>query len=155
VKSGDKTKTSNAAVTHAARQITLATHAIAAIEEQDSEFRSSLQPRPVMDEGERLFLPMIATTARLLVCTFDPSDVDPKTGEIPYTNATLAEHPALVYEYPIPTSLQISPWILAQHPLEGGNNVNVDWLARMPIVVVNSKHFAAVLETLLDDVGLL
>jgi hypothetical protein len=154
VRSGDKTRTSNAAVTEAARQITLATHAVAATEHQRCLFHTQHAQRPEMGEGSRFFLPMIVTTAQLFVCEFDPARVDSATGELPYAGAALSEQPVLVYEYPIPTSLQIDPRTLAVHPLSPGARTKIEWLERMQIVVVNSNHFAKVLRRIPDDMNL-
>ena len=106
LKTGEKTKTSNASIQDAAYQIALAKQAI--VHEDDSislRLGSSGTP-PELPWRTKLYFPMIVTTARLHVCTFDPVDVDSATGEIPLGKASISERQALVYEYALPRHLQ-------------------------------------------------
>jgi hypothetical protein len=143
---GDLTRTSNAAISSAAYQIALATQAIIAEELSRSHAEASRGERMerrqrIPDYAKQLFIPTIVTTAKLFLCEFDPHDVDSATGEIAFTRAKLTPQPYLIYEYPLPTSLQ--------H--DRGTKVaklsrqELDTASRMDIVVVHSEDFTDVL----------
>ncbi len=86
-KGGDKTKTSNAAISDASRQVALATQAIAT---EEIAFSSALRGHSAQPAYERqIFLPIIVTTAQLYLCDFDVDDVDPTTGTIELEKASL------------------------------------------------------------------
>ena len=74
----------------------LATQAIFLEEIEHSTKRSrkasSVTP---MRWNMQVLLPVIITSAHLVTCDFNPKDVDPNTGEIPFENAQLTEHPYL------------------------------------------------------------
>lgn len=100
----DKTKTSNTAITDAAKQISLATHYI--WNEERALIQRLLQDSSAY-QGETTIVPMIVTSAPLHLCEFQAEHVDEQTGEIPLSRATLVNPgPLLVYEYPLPTYLQ-------------------------------------------------
>jgi hypothetical protein len=98
-----------------------------------------------MPWAQQVFIPIIATTAKLLLCEFNAGDVDTMTGEIEYSKATLTPQPYIVYEYPLPRHLQSAPADL----VNALSTDSLDRFARMHIVVVNSES----LETLLKDFG--
>lgn len=141
---GDKTRTSNAAIWDASRQVALATQAVIF---EEAQFLSALGthpgPAPRLYRAQA-FLPVIVTTARILACGFDPADVDPRTGEIPFDKAYLEERPYVLYEFPLPRSLLMPPPEIGRAIMSGL------WedLARMCIVVVHSEAFAGFLQGL-------
>lgn len=138
-------KTSNAAIRDAAEQVATAHRALV-----DGDFRrasrnsESKQARRWPER--RVFIPVIATTAELLVCRFDAGDIDPATGEIPLSSATFEPAGALIYEYPLPPRLQLPDEV----------SVAVDGTfersgTRLPVLVINSRDFKATLMALADD----
>jgi len=137
-KSNDKTKTSNAAITDASKQISLATEQIWA-----EEWNSAKQvlAKSLFPPGfPRTFIfPVIVTTAQLHACDFDPADIDLTTGEIPYEKVKLSKalH-TVVYEYALPRDIHQQPVL----PLD-------DRLVRRHIVVVHSTFLAEFMQTLL------
>lgn len=54
-------------------------------------------------------IPMVVTTANLLVCRFDPARVSLETGEIDWNNVSYDPRDAVALEYPLPTHLQMRP----------------------------------------------
>ncbi len=136
-KNGQKTKTSNAAITEAAYQVALATKAIWTEEANHSQIRAAHNPIPPLDYHTQLIVPCIVTTAKLYSCSFDPRDVDPNRGEIPLDKAVLQEMPYVVYEYPLPKHLQSAPADL----VEALSSNNLELLTQMDIVVINSLYF--------------
>jgi len=133
-KDGQKTKTSNAAITEAAYQVALATKAIWHEEANYSQMRAAHNPTPPLDYHTQLIVPCIVTTAKLYSCSFDPRDVDPNRGEIPLDKAALQEMPFVVYEYPLPKHLQSAPADL----VEALSSNNLELLTQMDIIVINS-----------------
>ncbi|HEX9430695.1 MAG TPA: hypothetical protein VF944_09985, partial [Candidatus Bathyarchaeia archaeon] len=150
LKSGDKTKTSNRAIQDAAYQVALATQAI--IEED-----SSISRRLGMRTGAtappwriKAYIPAIVTTAKLFVCDFDPANVDPITGEVPFDKATMSEVSSVVFEYTLPRHLQFGPADMSRSYGEG----LVDLFTRMHLFVIQSQHFAEILKGLGGDADL-
>jgi len=141
---GDKTKTSNAAISEAAYQVALATQAVITEEVSFSSIRSGGSPATSIVYVRQIFLPIIVTTARIITCGFDPVDVDPRTGEIPYDKAYIEERPYVLYEYPLPPLLQKYPEDITTLV----NNGAGDMYARMHIIVVHSESFAELLTDL-------
>jgi hypothetical protein len=135
-KSGQKTKTSNAAVTDAAYQVALATQAIWMEERQHSQKQATYNPIPKLDYETQLIVPCIVTTAQLYSCSFDPKDVDPATGEISLEKATLKQVPFVIYEYSLPKHLQAEPLDLVQ--VISSNNLEL--FVRMDILIINSSY---------------
>lgn len=138
---GDKTRTSNAAVTEAAHQVALATQAIILEERHFSQTLGTARPPVAMPWRKQVFLPMIVTSARIFTCQFDPSEIDPSTGEIPYPKATINEVPYLIYEYALPRRLQAGP----ENLVYALTHDSMDLFMRMHIFIVNSANFAEVL----------
>jgi hypothetical protein len=156
---GQKTKTSNAAITEAAYQVALATKAIVNEEAEHSKKRAAHNPIPPLDYHTQLIVPCIVTTAKLYSCSFDPKDVDTERGEVPFKKAVLQEMPFVVYEYPLPKHLQSTPEDL----VEALSSNNLELFTRMDIVVMNSQYFENLLSeqnfaedllTFLKDYGL-
>ncbi len=139
----DKTKTSNAAIQDAAYQVALATQAIA---QEDSSVSERLGMRGTIPMPWRIkvYLPTIVTTAKLFVCDFDPGNVDPASGEVPFGKTTLTEVPQLIFEYTLPRHLQFGPAELGQAYGEG----LVDMFTRMHVMVIQSNHFPTVLKAI-------
>jgi hypothetical protein len=140
-KDGDKTKTSNAAISKAAHQVALATRAVFQEELSNSMALSTHVKMPYVHQ---IFIPTIVTTAKLFTCKFDPKDIDKKTGEIPYEKAVLEEQPYLLYEYPLPVHFHLAPLDKAS-VLKTGNK---DFGTRMDILVVNSSKLPEFLSRL-------
>lgn len=137
------TKTSNAAITEAAQQVALATQAILTEDYNRNMTLSSQNPPASVPYHQQFILPVIVTTAKLFVCSFNSNDVEPGTGEIPFNKTQLTEQGCLVYEYPLPRSLQKSP----ENVVEAITTSNFDSFMRMDIIVVNSLHLSRLLTT--------
>jgi hypothetical protein len=150
-KGGSKTKTSNTAITDAARQITLATLSIVEEESQRSQFLANLTPRQDMPFNQNIYIPTIVTTAHLLVCTFDPANVDRTTGEIDFADASFDERSIIVYEYPIPRALQVRQGTLTESEF----TIDPEVIVRMPIIVINSDHLETIMTDFPNRVGLI
>lgn len=135
-KSGQKTKTSNAAVTDAAYQVALATQAIWMEETQHSQQQAKYNPIPKLGYESQLIVPCIVTTAQLYSCSFDPKDVNPGTGEISLDKTILKQVPFIIYEYSLPKHLQVAPLDLSQ--VISSNTFEV--LVRMDILIINSSY---------------
>ena len=152
-KKNDKTRTANSAIAEAAYQVSLAAQAIffaesrylmAKLERMDMSAAFPMQHLPW---AKQLFLPIIVTSARLFTCDFDPDDIDPVSGEIPFSKADLTEQPQVLYEYPLPRHLQAMP-LFPEVAKEGGE---LELFSRMHIWVVHSGHFAEFLNGIARD----
>jgi len=143
-KGGNKTKTSNAAITQAAHQIALATKAIYNEELNNSKILSAKTANVEMPYKHQIFIPVILTTAKLFVCRFETKDIDQNTGEIPFSKAKLEEEPYLLYEYPLPVHFHSTP-LDKVGVLKTGNK---DFGTRMDILVVNSSKLSEFLSRL-------
>jgi hypothetical protein len=135
-RSGQKTKTSNAAVTDAAYQVALATQAIWTEETQHSQKQATYNPIPKLNYETQLIVPCIVTTAHLYSCSFDPKDVDPDRGEISLDKAILKQVPFVIYEYTLPKHIQTAPADLVQ--IISSNNLEA--FVRMDILIINSSY---------------
>jgi hypothetical protein len=143
-KDGQKTKTSNAAITEASYQVALATKAIWAEERIHSQRKGAYNPIPQLDYQTQFIVPCIVTTAKLYSCNFEPKDVNPICGEIPLDKTVLEEVPMVVYEYPLPKHLQSAPVNL----VEALSTKNLELVTRMDIVIINSVHLKQLLDEL-------
>ena len=143
-KKGDKTKTSNTAITQASHQVALATRAIFEKELNAANILSSKTANMQPNSAHQIFIPTIVTTAKLFLCKFDSQDIDEKTGEIPFSKASLEEQPYLLYEYPLPVHFHNAPSDEVG-VLKTGNK---DFGTRMDILVVNSSHLSEFLSKL-------
>jgi hypothetical protein len=138
VKDGSKkTKTANDSISSAAHQVALATQAIFL-----EEASNNLPDIPIKGAARRrvekqVFMPVIVTTAQLHLCEFDPADISPSEGVIPYDKVKITEKPYLIFKYPLPVHLQMDKG----HLLFLSSQNKVDFLVRMSIFVVNSNHF--------------
>ena len=100
-KANDKgrTKTSNADVSEAAYQVTLATQAIS----QEVIERVMASDRDVnLPWSRQVFLPVIVTSAHLFVCNFDVKKVSAATGEISFEHAKLSPAAGVLTSIPFP-----------------------------------------------------
>ena len=140
---GDKTKTSNAAIQDAAYQVSLAKQAIAHEDEHVSRRLGGRTSAVPLTWQTKQYFPTIVTTARLYLCSFDPKDVNGATGEIAAANASISEQKALVFEYPLPRYLQSNPADIASTYGEGLANL----FMRLHILIVQSEHFPEFLRT--------
>ena len=135
----DKTKTSNAAITDAARQVALAAQAVVY-----QDYLSEKQRTKAPDLRQvYAFVPVILTTAHLFLCSFDPKDVNADTGEIPYDKAALKEVPYLIYEFPLPYHLQSTHLYANKADI---NALELEAHLRMHIFVVHSERFIEFLD---------
>lgn len=139
---GDKTKTSNAAISDAAYQITLATQAITREEVEFSQTLGSANAGQPLHWERHVIIPTIVTSAHLFTCSFDPLEVVPQTGELPYDRAVLQEHPFLFFKYPMPRHLQFR----AQDPLAMLIGGGQEQLVRKHILVVHSENLNELLD---------
>jgi hypothetical protein len=133
VRDGDRSRTSNREITDAAAQVIIATQACAQAEYEDCCY---LRDRPgAAPYAHHFFLPVIVTTAELLLCGFDSERVDPVSGEIPRDEVTLVPKEMLLFEYALPVRLQrdTAPQRQAGH--------NLDPYTRTHILVINSRAF--------------
>jgi hypothetical protein len=145
--SGNKTRTSNAAIQDAAYQVSLAKQAVANEDNEICRRMGNASPAVQLPWRKKLYFPTIVTTARIFVCAFDPNEVDPATGEIVPTKASIDERDALVFEYPLPRHLQFAPSNVADSYREG----LVDLFTRLHILVVQSRHLSAFLRSFYDQ----
>lgn len=150
LKTGDKTKTSNKAIAEAAYQVALATQAICAEEHSLNQKRFSSNPPNPTPRRVEVFIPTIITNANLFVCEFDPKEVSPETGEIEFSKVCLTQKDFLVYEYPLPRHLQITP----ADPIWLRDHGSIEDVVRMHILVINSGALPMVLRNLEKDIQL-
>lgn len=141
---GNKTKTSNAAVSHAAHQVALATKAVYEEELINNKVLSAKTANAEMPYAHQIFIPTIVTTAKLFTCKFDPKDIDGEKGEIPFSKVTLEEQPYLLYEYPLPVHFHSTP-LDKIGVLKTGDK---EFGTRMDILVVNSSKLTEFLSRL-------
>lgn len=135
-KGGNKTKTANSSISETAMQVAVATKWIAHEEERNGNALGTMVPTPTPAHRYHHIIPVIVTTAQLHLCRFDPSDINPATGELPWDKAELTSVPHLRFEYPMPLSIQGYPPLeeIAPTVMDG----RIDRLQRLQIVVVNS-----------------
>jgi hypothetical protein len=161
-KKNDKTRTANAAISDAAYQVALGMQSILYDQIktiQEISLTSSRKPL----WSHQILLPIIVTTANLFTCESNPSDVDPKTGEIhPYDKARLIPQDYLLFEYPLPRHLQLLPEYFPNDNLllpELIRKMRVEAFkkkidpTRMYIIIMNSGYFARFLKEI-DGVAL-
>jgi hypothetical protein len=139
----DKTRTSNSAISEAAYQVSIAAQHIYNSESHRMIRQGSLantkSTRTQMPWEHKVVLPLIITTARLQVCEFNASDIDIKTGEIPFDKTLLKEVPFLSYEYRLPPHFQA--------------HLNYDFSAKLQILIVNGNEFPAFLRILREKIS--
>lgn len=153
--SGTKTKTANTAISEAAYQISLATQAVFLAESQHliaklerAETSPQIPPRS-LPWVKQFFIPIIVTSAQLFTCDFNPDDIDPVSGEIPFAKAVVTERQQLLYEYPLPRHLQAMPLL----PEGAKEQDDLELLNRMHILVVQSKYFPEFLQSMAREAG--
>jgi len=148
----DKTKTSNKTITEAATQVAIATQALMQqeldtlkeISDRNLHFNVANKPKEYPPYYQLFVFPTIVTTANLYICEFEDADIDLTTGEIPLEKPRLVPCPYLVYNYPVPPALQLTPSALhLSHTHD-----TLKQLARMPIFVVQSEAFPTFLDRL-------
>ena len=131
------TKTSNAAITEAARQVAIATQSITREEFRHGNALGALKPLRTLGYEFHHIVPAIITTARLFQCEFAPADVNPWTGEVPIDRVTLQQVQHLRLEYPMPPSLQRQP-----DPAELGTLLEdrlLERYQRLQMIVIHSE----------------
>jgi hypothetical protein len=60
-------------------------------------------------EPSTWIIPVVVTTANMMVCRFDLKDVALETGEIDWKKVSFEPRDAIAYEYPLPVHLQMKP----------------------------------------------
>lgn len=141
-----KTRTSNKAITDAAHQIAIATRCIFEEELDNNKILCVKTAGVEMPYVHQIFIPVIVTTANLFICKFDPKNINPEFGEIPFTKAHLERQPYVLYEYPLPVHFH-------SDPLDKAAVLKVkdkDFGKRMDILVVNSSNLPELLSKLAD-----
>lgn len=145
--SGNKTKTSNAAIQEASYQVALANRAI--VQEEISLLAkacaSSEHPAPPWPS--KRYVPMIVTTAQLFQVDFSTSSTDLRSGEIGLQDATLTPIQSILYEYALPKHLQYSPGA----PLHVLTSGDTDTFSRMHIMVVHAEALSEFLRNLFTE----
>jgi hypothetical protein len=140
----NKTKTANDSISNAAHQVALATQAIFLEEASNNLPDPPIKAVHRVHYEKQVFLPVILTTARLHTCEFDPKEISPIEGTIPYDKVSITEQPYLIYTYPLPVHLQLDKG----HLLLLSSRSQVGSLVRMSMFVVNSAHFVHFLQYL-------
>lgn len=139
--SGNKTKTSNAAIQEAAYQVALANRAIVHEETELLGKARSSSDHPAPPWHAKAYVPIIVTTANLFRVDFASSSTNLGSGEIGLNEATLVPIQSILYEYALPKHLQFSP----AQPLEVLKSGNSDTFSRMHILVVHSEALSGLL----------
>jgi hypothetical protein len=144
---GDKTKTSNAAISDAAYQVAIGTQALVSEEEnRSSRLGESLMPAK-REWSSQVVVPLIVTSARLYSASFDPRRVDGETGEIAPSDVELQERPYLIYRYALPRHLHsLDVRIESIH-----DRGEIERESRLDVVVVSSRHLGTFLESQFID----
>lgn len=146
-KSGNKTKTSNAAIQEAAYQVVLATQAIVS---EDAEFSNALcksnEPNDPAWE-KQFYFPIIVTSAKLFICDFQEKDIDVATGEISFDKANLIECNELVYEYSMPKHLQHLP----ENIVDVLKSESINMFIHKHIIIVTSMYFEYFINNFLKE----
>ena len=145
-KKGDKTKTANNSIWDTAYQVTLAMQAII-LEEARSFLINPLEGM------KKLFIPIILTTANLMLATYDRQNVNPMNGKIEWDKVELEARDYLIYEYPVPSHLQYNPYVLSQlggiiRPFFNDSIRQSEQTVRSPIIIVQSGKFQEFLESI-------
>ena len=143
-KSGNKTKTSNAAIQEAAYQVALASRAIVQEESSLLEKARGSADHPQPPWLLKAYVPIIVTTANLFSVDFSPSSTSLRLGEIGLNDAKLSPVQSVLYEYALPKHLQFS----AAQPLDILRNGGSDTFSRMHILVVQSEALSGLLTDL-------
>ena len=138
------TKTRNTAIRDASEQVATAQRAL--VMDDARRAVAASQSAGTRWTEQRVFVPVIATTAELLVCRFSAEDVDPTTGEVPLSRATFERTASVIYEYPLPPRLQLDDEVRVSS--DGSFERSG---TRLAILVVNSRHFESTLKDLADD----
>ena len=139
--SGNKTKTSNAAIQEAAYQVALANRAIVHEETSLLEKARISPDHPAPPWPSKAYVPIIVTTANLFRVDFASRSTSLGSGEIGLNEAKLTPVQSILYEYALPKHLQFSP----AQPLEVLKSGNSDTFSRMHIIVVHSEALAGLL----------
>jgi hypothetical protein len=142
-KRNEKTRTSNKAITDAAYQVALATESTINEEAALTQVLGK-NPKEPMPHLRMAFLPVIVTSARLLICDFSASDVNPATGEIAFDRAQISEHPRLIFQYAIPAHLHKEIPDIASAWKRG----TLYHSTRLSMLVVHSEAFRSTLDYL-------
>jgi hypothetical protein len=146
----DRTKTSNTAITEAARQVAIASQSLMQQEAQTirqiSAYNEENRIKDVPSYYNLLCFPAIVTTANLYICEFQEADIDLATGEIPFDKAKLTPCSYLFFNYRVPVALQSPQTITSARHQDYREALNR--ASHMPILVVQSASFPTFLERL-------
>lgn len=143
----NKTKTANTSITEATYQVALATQAI--YSEEGRSIQAMGQHDQPLTYTKHLLIPMVVTTAKLSVCSFDAKDVDLASGVIPFDKVELTEQPFLIYEYPLPRSLQLTFDI--DHSSYAPHERMLKMSSRMYVFIVHSTALSDTLNVLANS----
>ncbi len=142
------TESSREMITEVAAQTVIATQALIQQEyrilkkiEEDSK-SSQRKIRPAYFNF--LFFPTIITTAKLYTYEYQGEDTDFTASEVSLENDRLSPIPYLIFDYPVPVTLQAPPQDLGM----GNKREELARIARTPIFVVNSESFSEFLQQL-------
>ena len=143
-KSGNKTRTSNAAIQEAAYQVALANSAI--VHEDSLRLdKARISPQHLAPPWiSKSYVPIIVTTAKLFRADFSSRGISLDVGEINLKDVTLSPIQDVVYEYALPKHLQASP----ANPLDFLKGGNDDAFTRMHIIVVHAGSLSNLLSGL-------
>lgn len=147
IKQHDLTRVARDRITKASTQVALATRALLSEDEIISRELSGHTPTVRLQLRKTAYIPVIATTAKLKLCSFSASDVEIATGQIDSGKVRFIERPFLVYSFPLPRPLQLTPVSVAEMILSG----KAETLSYMDIFVVNSQSFALFLQQMRDS----
>jgi hypothetical protein len=144
---GDKTKTSNAAISDAAYQVAIGTQAISSEEEIRSSRLGDSSARTKRGWSTQVVVPAIVTSARLFSATYDPRRVAAENGEIAPSDVQLLERPYVVYRYALPRHLHsLDARIESIH-----DRAEIERESRLDIIVVSGRHFTDFLQSQFVD----
>ena len=145
--SGNKTKTSNAAIQEAAYQVALASRAIVHEESVLLGNARGSSEHSAPPWSEKAYVPIIVTTANIFRVDFASRSTNLGSGEINLNEASLVPVQSILYEYSLPKHLQFSP----AQPLEVLKGGISDSFTRMHIIVVHSEALSGLLVELFES----
>src|SRR5262249_588906 len=111
-----------------------------------------------LSESKRLdFVPVVVTTAKLLLCHFDATKVDLQSGRLAVEDSRFEERPWIVYDYPLTGGLAFdpddvqSPPNMEANPLEIATKMHVLFLQSDQLPALAGSDIAPLFELLERD----
>ena len=130
----DRTRSTSSRIQDAARQAALATLSTA----------FTLMQAPVEPFGDRRavqLVPVVVTTANLLLCEFPLDQVDFASGQLPATAASYSATDYVVYDYPLTSGLSVpTDRIGFADGTAGATGGDLEELVKMHVLIVNSSR---------------